>query len=113
MDFNLAQDFPKSKRLLKANDYKALYGAKSKLSPNVKIIFKRNDSRVSRIGLAVSSKVGKAVTRNKIKRVSRECFRSVLFKESFDFLIIPNRSCDLTSFKKELKFFFSTFGSVV
>ena len=39
------------------------------------ILYRRNNLGRSRLGIAVSRKVGKAVTRNRIKRVVREVFR--------------------------------------
>jgi ribonuclease P protein component len=39
------------------------------------IIYKKNQQSKSRLGITVSKKVGKAVTRNRIKRIIREYYR--------------------------------------
>jgi ribonuclease P protein component len=39
------------------------------------IVFRKNPTSTSRLGITVSKKVGKAVTRNRIKRTIREFFR--------------------------------------
>jgi ribonuclease P protein component len=39
------------------------------------IVFKKNQQSKSRLGITVSKKVGKAVTRNRIKRAIREYYR--------------------------------------
>jgi len=39
------------------------------------IVFKKNQQLNSRLGITVSKKVGKAVTRNRIKRIIREYYR--------------------------------------
>ena len=48
----------------------------------LRVFYKRaRDQRVTRIGFAVSKKVGNAVVRNRIKRVLREEFRLSPFRE--------------------------------
>jgi ribonuclease P protein component len=72
--------FSKKERILKKSDFNSVFkaggGANSR---NFVLKFKKEEK--ARIGLTVSSKVGKAHVRNRIKRVVREYFR--LNKEKF------------------------------
>ncbi len=46
-----------------------------------------------RVGMAVTKKIGKAVVRNRVKRVLRECFRlnQALIPPALDLVIVPKR----------------------
>ncbi len=58
------------------------------------IIFAPNDLTYRRVGIIVSSKVGTAVERNRVKRVLRAVFRrnKDLFPENSDIVLIANPS---------------------
>jgi ribonuclease P protein component len=47
-----------------------------------------NDLEMSRIGFSVSKRVGKAVVRNRIRRLLKEIIRDIPFKTGFDIVII-------------------------
>jgi ribonuclease P protein component len=47
-----------------------------------------NNLEISRIGFSVSKRVGKAVVRNRIRRLLKEIIRDVPFKTGFDVVVI-------------------------
>lgn len=96
--------FYKSERLLKSSDY--IFDRSSSSihkGTGFKIIFRQNQLSVSRLGLAVSSKIGNAVKRNRIKRIVREEFRKSYINNQYDFLFIPYKTLDVSSLASNLK----------
>ena len=68
--------FPKTERILKRPEFLLLAKTGKKIQNRHFIIyFNRSHLDQSRIGITVSRKVGKAVRRNRIKRLARESFR--------------------------------------
>jgi ribonuclease P protein component len=69
-------NFPKQARLRKRPEFLSLsrWGKKF-YGPHFLIITKPNERGEARLGVTVSSKVGNAVVRNRVKRLLRECFR--------------------------------------
>ncbi|MCK0469787.1 ribonuclease P protein component [Halalkalibacter sp. APA_J-10(15)] len=63
-------------------------------------ILSKEDQPFFRLGLSVSKKVGNAVTRNRIKRYIRECFRieQDQIKDCFDFIVIARQPTAKMSF---------------
>ncbi len=89
----LSKDFNKSFRLTDFKDFRVLnYGEIKKVeSTGIKIYYKKNqlESNFTRIGFRISRKVGNAVLRNKIKRITREFFRNSNYKYlGVDILIV-------------------------
>lgn len=72
--------FPKTRRLLKASDYSRVFdGAQAKASHKYLLLLAApNDKPGHRLGLVIAKKnVRLAVQRNRIKRVTREFFRTL------------------------------------
>jgi ribonuclease P protein component len=92
---------PKPARLRKRPEFLNLsrWGKKTH-SPNFVIITRPNDQGATRLGLTVSTKVGNAVVRNRLKRVLRECFRQNRHRISptKDILIIAKKPAVELSF---------------
>jgi ribonuclease P protein component len=70
------EKFPKSARLRKRPEFLTLSRTGRKIhSAHFVIVSGKNDGGETRLGITVSSKVGNAVVRNRIKRSLREFFR--------------------------------------
>jgi ribonuclease P protein component len=68
--------FPKKTRLRKRPEFIHLSrSGKKQHSANFVVITKETDRSEARLGVTVSSKVGNAVIRNRVKRLLREWFR--------------------------------------
>jgi|GEM_PF-766923 len=68
--------FRKSERLRRRRDFLTVYAEGKRYSSRLFTIFARaTDQPWSRLGITVSRKIGKAVCRNRVKRLIREVFR--------------------------------------
>jgi ribonuclease P protein component len=68
--------FPKRARLRKRPEFIHLSrSGKKQHTANFLVITRETDRSEARLGITVSSKVGNAVVRNRVKRLLRECFR--------------------------------------
>jgi ribonuclease P protein component len=70
------EGFPRSARLRRQSDIRrVLHGGWRRRSEHLVVVFLARDEEPSRLGLAVSRRVGGAVDRNRVKRRLREGFR--------------------------------------
>lgn len=89
------EKFPKSARLRKRPEFLTLSRAGRKIhSAHFVIVSGKNDRGETRLGITVSSKVGNAVVRNRIKRCLREFFRRRRHElgAGLDFIVIARKS---------------------
>lgn len=90
--------FPKGKRLLNAKDYSRVFDkADAKAShKHLLLLARQNNGPGHRLGLVIAKKnVRLAVQRNRIKRVTREFFRSLPQNDSpMDVVLLTRRGID-------------------
>lgn len=90
--------FTKADRILKRSQFIKLSKCGKKINNRYFIaIYKENSVQNCRLGITVSKKVGKAATRNRIKRLSREFFRlnRQIIKGHWDINLIAKREASL------------------
>ncbi|MCL2118452.1 MAG: ribonuclease P protein component [Planctomycetaceae bacterium] len=94
---NLEFGFPKSMHLRKRGDFDRVFARKSSRADRVLVVYgMSNGLSVSRLGLVVSKKVGKAHQRNRWKRIIREVFRleQHALPEPLDLVVIPRQGVE-------------------
>ena len=72
-----------------------------------------NDLPLSRYGFSISKRVGKAVTRNRVKRLLREILRKMLLKSGWDIIVIARPAAatvDYASLEKSVEGLLSRAG---
>jgi ribonuclease P protein component len=95
--------FPKSKRLLKNAQFRAVFARRLFASDNILTVYMaKNDCCCPRLGLSINKSLGDAVLRNRVKRLLRESFRlnQLRLPQNFDYLVMISR--DLISMVKSL-----------
>jgi len=93
--------FSKDARLLKRREFLSLQQrGKRQHSPHFIVISSLTQKRCSRLGITVSRRFGKAVARNRMKRILREFFRTrqADMDPAQDILIIPKGSAKALNF---------------
>lgn len=99
--------------LTKRRDFDLVFKEGSSLASKNLVIYARpNELGFSRLGLAVSKKIGKAVARNRIKRLLREAMRTMSGDISlhYDFVFVARKlSADsgMDDFMLDIKRFLS------
>ena len=73
------------------NDFRSIYKrGKSSVSPVLAVYARKNKLSSNRLGITVSTKVGCAVVRNRVRRRIREAYRlnEMRFKTGFDIIVV-------------------------
>ena len=82
--------------LKKNSDFRRLYAkGKSVVTPYMVLYCRRNSLGVNRLGYTVSTKLGHAVVRNRVRRRLREIYRlnSPAMKKGFDIVLVARSRC--------------------
>lgn len=95
-----------AERLTKSPQYALVYGKGSSWATDF-VVLKAlaNGLTMSRYGFSVSQRVGKAVTRNKVKRRLRQILRVMPFKSGWDIIFIARPAvaqADYTSLQRRV-----------
>ncbi len=96
--------FPKEVRLRKTKEFELCYKEGKRVSSKHFIFYIRKRSKDGiglRAGISVSKKLGKAVLRNRIKRLIKEFIRLHRheIKEDLDVIVIPKRDLNVKGLK--------------
>ena len=100
--FNMSNRFPKSSRLRNTEQFQRVFAARCSAADDVLILFAiANELPHSRLGLAVSKKIGNAIVRNRWKRLLREAFRTsqAVLPDGLDLVVLPQRNVDVRTVK--------------
>ena len=82
--------------LKKNSDFRRLYAkGKSAVNPYMVLYCRRNSLGVNRLGYTVSTKLGHAVVRNRVRRRLREIYRlnSPAMKTGYDRVVVARARC--------------------
>ena len=94
----------KTSETIKNNyEFRRLYSkGKSAATQNIVVYCRRNRRPYSRVGFTVGAKVGKAVTRNLVRRRLREAYRrsGELFAKGYDIVIVARTRSPLASYEE-------------
>lgn len=82
--------------LKKNSDFRRLYAkGKSAVTPYMVVYCRRNNLGVNRLGYTVSTKLGHAVVRNRVRRRLREIYRlnARHMKQGWDLVVVARSRC--------------------
>ena len=101
--------------LKKNSDFRRLYPkGKSAVNPYMVLYCRRNNLGVNRLGYTVSTKLGHAVVRNRVRRRLREIYRlnSPALKNGFDIVVVARSRCVDARYAKMNAAFLNACGSL-
>lgn len=96
-------DFNETKGLKKDSDFRKVYKHGKSIANRYLVMYiLKNKSDSSRVGISISKKVGKAITRNRIRRLVKEVYRLDIdskVKNGYDIVFIARMPSKDATFK--------------
>jgi ribonuclease P protein component len=97
----------KIEKLRKTFQFQKVYRQGRSVATQSTVLFlKRNDELYNRLGISISKKVGKSVTRHRLKRLYLEAYRKLMpeiLKEGYDFVIIARKGSGNLTYSEALQ----------
>lgn len=99
----------KKYKLRKNSQFRAVYKKGSSFSNRYLVLYKkRNGENINKLGISVSKKVGKAIIRNRVKRLIKESYRlnNSDLKQGYDLIFIarnPSKGKDYKTIEEAVK----------
>jgi ribonuclease P protein component len=87
--------FGKADRLLRTKEFQRVFSERKSASSGCLIVYAApNSLGRSRLGLSIGKQAGESVTRNRIKRLVREVFRTAgeSVPDGFDFVVVARKN---------------------
>lgn len=88
-------------RIARTREYDRVFSArKSAADANLVVYARPNDLAFARLGVIAGKKVGRAVTRNRVKRLVREAFRTSRedLRDGFDYVVVVRKGASAARF---------------
>jgi ribonuclease P protein component len=114
--FKVGNFLESQERIKKSSNFRYVYSrGKSVSDRNLVLYIAKNGKSINKVGLSVSKKIGKSVTRNRIRRLIKEAYRlnKNSFKKGYDLVFIARISSAKASFfdiEKSIKYLMSRSG---
>jgi len=105
--------FSRSERLRKSSDFDRVYSSGKRFtSSTLTVIFDASPVGATRVGLSVGRRIGKAVVRNRVKRLLREAFRlnKHRVKKGYDIILVARKGVEELNFRQVEALVMDLFG---
>ena len=99
-----------SESLKKNHEFRRLYSKGKSVASSVLVVYCKKTGRpINRLGITVTTKLGKAVARNRVRRRFKEIYRTNehCLKQGFDIIIVARVKARYSSYQELEKAFFS------